>query len=87
MKPEAQPRRRQDSQRDKDALVRTTPKGDWPTRHPRTKAAPACLLTRARSNTPTTSENIPAALCGASLEAWCGISMARLSGVSVNRPS
>lgn len=87
MKPEAQPRHRQDSQRDKDALGRTTPKGDLPARHPRTKAAPACLLTQARSNTPTTSENIPAALFGASLEAWCGISMARLSGVSVNRPS
>ena len=28
MKPEAQPRHRQDSQRDKDALGRTAPKGD-----------------------------------------------------------
>jgi hypothetical protein len=64
MKPEAQPRHRQDSQQHKDALGRTAPKG--------AVADSASLLdsftcppTEAdQANTPTMGENAPTAPCG-----------------------
>jgi len=65
MKPEAQPRHRQDSQRDKDALGRTTPKGDGAgsaSPHEGFSGSPADA---GQVNHPTTDENAPAAPCGA----------------------
>ena len=87
MKHEAQPRPRQDSQRDKDALGRFAPKGDW-----LGSASPLHSFTGShpdagKTNNPTTGENVPAAPCGAMFEAWCGSSIARPGVVSVNRPS
>ncbi len=87
MKPEAQPRHRQDSQRDKDALGRTTPKGDGADsafQHDSFSGPPADT---GQVNHTTTRENAPAASCGAGLEAWRGGSIAMPGGFSVNRPS
>ena len=87
MKPEAQPRHRQDSQRDKDALGRTAPKegvADSTSPH---EGRTGMLADAGQVKHPTTDENAPAAPCGARLEAWRGISMTSLSGASVNRPS
>jgi hypothetical protein len=69
IKPEAQPRHRQDSQPDKDALGRSAPKGDWPG-----SASPLHSFTGSRPdagkrNAPATGKNAPAASCGAVLEA------------------
>ncbi|RNT50169.1 hypothetical protein B9473_000300 [Klebsiella quasipneumoniae subsp. quasipneumoniae] len=58
-----------------------------PTRHPRRTASSACPSMRARSTTSKECANDPAASCGGMLEAWCGSSIARLGGVSVNRRS
>ena len=87
MKPEAQPRHRQDSQRDKDALGRTAPKGDGAGSASSHEGFPGALPDAGQVNHPTTGENAPAAPCGADLEAWCGNSMAVPGGLSVNRPS
>ena len=72
MKPEAQPRPRQDSQQHKDALGRTTPirKETWPARHPRKKVSAARLLTQERPF-PTTSRNMPLPMQAAMLTARC----------------
>ena len=80
MKPEAQPRHRQDSQRDKDALGRTAPKGDGAgSAYPHEGFAGA-LADAGQVNNPTTGENAPAAPSGAGLEAWCGSSIAMPGG-------
>jgi len=84
MKPEAQPRHRQDSQRDKDALGRTAPKGDRADSASPPEGFPGTLPDAGQVNRPTTSENAPAAPCSASLEAWRGSSIAMPGGLSVN---
>jgi len=83
MKPEAQPRHRQDSQQHKDALGRTAPQGDGAgsaSPHEGCAGSP----TNAGQAPPTTGENAPAAPCGAGLEAWRGNSMAMPGGDDVN---
>lgn len=87
MKPEAQPRPRQDSQQHKDALGRTAPKGDRADSASPHEGCTGSLPDAGQVNAPMTGENAPAAPCGASLEAWCGSSMAMPGGMSVNRPS
>ncbi|KGC35508.1 hypothetical protein DO64_4657 [Burkholderia pseudomallei] len=87
MKPEAQPRHRQDSQQHKDALGRNASKGDRAGSacpHEGRTGSPADV---GQVNHPTTGENAPAASCGAGLEAWRGSSIAMPGGLSVNRPS
>lgn len=86
MKPEAQPRHRQDSQRDKDALGRTAPKGDVAgsvSPHEGCSGSPADA---GQVNHPTTDESAPAAPCGAGLEAWRGSPIA-MPGGFVHEPS
>ncbi len=51
MKPEAQPRHRQDHNNTRTPWAEPHRKGDRPARHPRTKARLARLLTRAKSTT------------------------------------
>jgi hypothetical protein len=89
MKPEAQPRHRQDSQQHKDALGRTTPnsKGDRADSASPPEGCSGSPSDAGQVNTPTTGENAPAAPCGAALEAWRGSSMAMSGGMPVNRPS
>ena len=87
MKPEAQPRPRQDSQRDKDALGRSAPKGVMAD-----SASPREVFTDSfpdagQGNIPTTGENAPAPPCGAAIVVWCGSSIAMPGFVSVNHPS
>src|SRR3546814_6432417 len=76
MKPGAQPRPRQDSQRDKDALGRTAPKGDRANSASPPEGFSGSPADAGQVNHPTTSENVPAAPCGAGLEAWRGSSIA-----------
>ena len=87
MKPEAQPRHRQDSQQHKDALGRTAPKEDRADSASPLEGCTGSLPDAGQVNTPTTGENVPAAPCGAGFEAWRGSSMAMPGGMSVNRPS
>jgi hypothetical protein len=87
MKPKAQPRHRQDSQPDKDALGRSAPKGDRASSVSPHEGCTGSLPDAGQVNTPTIGENAPAAPCGASLEAWRGSSIAMPGGRSVNRPS
>ncbi len=89
MKPEAQPRPCQDSQPDKDALGRTTPKpkGDMADSASPPEGCTGSPTDADQVNHQTTGENAPAAPCGAGLEAWRGSSMAMPGGLSVNRPS
>ena len=68
MKPEAQPRHRQDSQRDKDALGRTAPKGDRACSASPLEGFSGSPADAGQVNTPMTGENAPAAPCGAGLE-------------------
>jgi len=75
MKPEAQPRPRQDAQQPKDAWADPRRKEPWPTRHPRMAAVPACALTRETTRPSTTSENAPAVARGDAFEAWRGCSI------------
>ncbi|MFU7416679.1 hypothetical protein ACM73V_21785 [Pseudomonas aeruginosa] len=81
MKPEAQPRHRQDSQRDKDALGRTFPKGGMVGSASPHEGCSGMLAGAGQVKHPTTGENVPAALCGASLEVWRGSFIAMPSGV------
>lgn len=87
MKPEAQPRHRQDSQQHKDALGRIAPNGDRAGSAFPHEGSTGSPTDAGQVNHPTTSENAPAALCGAGLEAWRGSSIAVPGGMSVNRPS
>mmetsp|Transcript_42307 Transcript_42307/g.99222 ORF Transcript_42307/g.99222 Transcript_42307/m.99222 type:complete len:88 (+) Transcript_42307:725-988(+) len=87
MKPEAQPRHRQDSQQHKDALGRTAPNGGRAGSASPHKGCTGSPTDAGQVNHPTTSENAPAAPSGAGLEAWRGSSIARPGGLSVNRPS
>lgn len=87
MKPEAQPRPRQDSQQHKDALGRTVSKGDRADSASPHFGCTGSLPDAGQVNTPTTGENAPAAPCGASLEAWRGSSIAMPGVMFVNRPS
>ena len=87
MKPEAQPRPRQDSQRDKDALGRTAPKGDGADSASPPEGFSGSPADAGQVKHPMTGENAPAAPCGAGLEAWRGSSIAMPGGLSVNRPS
>lgn len=87
MKHEAQPRHRQDSQRDKDALGRTAPKGDEAGSASPHESFTGALPDAGQVNPPTTGENSPAAPCGAGLEAVCGSSIAMPGGLSVNHSS
>lgn len=85
MKPEAQPRARQDSQRDKDALGRTAPKGDPADSASPHEGCPGSPTDVGKVNHPTTGEKAPAAPSGTGLEAWRESSIAMLGGMSVNR--
>ena len=87
MKPEAQPRPRQDSQRDKDALGRSAPKGVMADSAYPHEGFTDSFPDAGQVNAPTTDEKAPAAPCDADLEAWRGSFIARSSGVSVNHPS
>jgi len=87
MKPEAQPRHRQDSQQHKDALGRTASKGDRADSASPHEGCTGSPTDAGQVNHPTTSENAPAAPWGAGLEAWRGSSIAMPGGMSVNRPS
>jgi len=87
MKPEAQPCPRQDSQQAKDALGRTAPKGDMAGSASPHGGFGGAFPDAGQVKLPTTGDNVPTSLSGAGLEAWCGNSMARLGGASVNRPS
>ncbi|HIE1533678.1 TPA: hypothetical protein ACXJTR_006340, partial [Pseudomonas aeruginosa] len=69
MKPEAQPCHRQDSQRDKDALGRTAPKGDGAGSASPLEGFSGSPTDAGQVNHPTTGQNAPAAPCGAGLEA------------------
>lgn len=69
MKPEAQPRPRQDSQRDKDALGRTAPKGDGANSASPHEGCTGSLPDTGQVKSPTAGGNAPAAPFGASLEA------------------
>jgi hypothetical protein len=84
MKPEAQPRHRQDSQRDKDALGRTAPKGDGAGSASPHEGCTGSPADAGQVNPPTTRENAPAAPCGAGLEAWRGSSIAMPERHTVN---
>ena len=84
MKPEAQPRHRQDSQRDKDALGRTAPKGDRANSASPHEDCSGSPTDAGQVNHPTTGENAPAAPCGAGLEAWRGSSIAMPERHTVN---
>ena len=86
MKPEAQPRHRQDSQQHKDALGRTAPKGDAADSASLHEGCTGSLTDAGQVNHPTTGEKAPAAPSGTGLEAWRGSSMAMPGGMSVNRP-
>ena len=83
MKPEAQPRPRQDLQQSKDALGRTAPKGDVAGSASPHQGCTGALADAGHVNHPTTGENAPAVPCGASLEAWRGSSIAMPCGLSV----
>ena len=87
MKPEAQPRPRQDSQRDKDALGRTAPKGDGADSASPPEGFSGSPADAGQVSPATTGENASATSCGAGLEAWRGSSIAMPGGLSVNRPS
>jgi len=87
MKPEAQPCHRQDSQRDKDALGRTAPKGDGADSASPPEGFSSSLTDAGQVNHQMKGEKAPAAPCGAGLEAWRGSSIAMPGGLSVNRPS
>lgn len=87
MKPEAQPRPRQDSQRDKEALGRTAPKEDRAGSASPPEGFSGSPADAGQVNHPTTGESAPAAPCGAGFEAWCGSSIAMPGGMFVNRPS
>lgn len=87
MKHEAQPRHRQDSQRDRDALGRTAPKGDEAGSASPHEGFTGALPDAGKVDPPTTSKNAPAAPFGAGLEAWRGSSIGMPGGVSVNHPS
>ena len=87
MKPEAQPRPRQDSQRDKDALGRSAPKGVMADSAYPHEGFTDSFPDAGQVNAPTTDEKAPAAPCGVGLEAWRGSPIARPGGVSVNHPS
>ena len=89
MKPEAQPRPRQDSQQHKDVLGRTTPhpKGDRADSASPPEGCTGSPADAGQVNHPTTGENAPAAPCGAGLKAWRGNSIAMPGGMPVNRPS
>ncbi|RUB13488.1 hypothetical protein IPC137_06995 [Pseudomonas aeruginosa] len=75
---------RQDSQRDKDALGRTAPKGDGADSASPPEGFAGSPADAGQVNHPTTGENAPAAPCGAALEAWRGSSIAMPGGLSVN---
>ncbi len=85
MKPEAQPRHRQDSQQHKDALGRTAPKGGMAGSASPHEGFPGTPPDAGQVKRPTTGENAPAAPCGAGLEAWRGSSIA--TGRVVREPS
>jgi hypothetical protein len=68
MKPEAQPRHRQDSQRDKDALGRTAPKGVMASSASPHEGFNGSFPDAGQADSPTTDENAPAAPCGAGIE-------------------
>ena len=87
MKPEAQPRHRQDSRQDKDALGRTAPNGDRADSASPHEGCTGSPADAGQVNPSTTGENASAAPCGASLEAWRGNSIAMPGVLSVNRPS
>ncbi len=87
MRPEAQPRHRQDSRQAKDAQGRTSPQGDGAD-----SASPRDGFTdmqpdAGKANTPTTGENALAAAYGNRFGAWTGSAMAWPCGMSVARPS
>ena len=82
----AKPCPRQDSRQAKDAGGELARMERWSTRHPRKKAAPACALMPARSGPERLAGTLPAP-DGKRVEAWRGVFIARLCGVSVNRPS
>jgi hypothetical protein len=69
MKPEAQPRHRQDSQQHKDALGRTAPKGGWPGLASPLRGVTGSRPDADKADTPTRNESAPAKPCGAVLEA------------------
>lgn len=85
MKPEAQPRHRQDSQQHKDALGRTAPKGSWPDSASPHKGCSGSLTDAGQVTNPTTGDNAPAAICGVGPEVWRGNSMAMLDAVMGRR--
>ena len=87
MKPEAQPCHRQDSQRDKDALDRTAPKGAMASSASPQEGFIGSFPDAGQVNLPMTGENASAALCGAGMDTWRGSSIARPDIVSVNHPS
>lgn len=84
MKPEAQPRPRQDSQQHKDALGRTAPKGDGADLASPPEGFPGSPADAGQVKHPMKDENAPAAPCGTGLEGWRGSSMAMPVGDDVN---
>lgn len=84
MKPEAQPRPRQNSRQDKDALGRTASNGDRAGSASPHEGCADSPADASQVNPPTTSENAPASLSGASLEAWRGSSIAMPGVLSVS---
>ena len=87
MKPEAQPRPRQDSQRDKDALGQSAPKGVMAGSASPHDGFTGSFPDAGQVKLPMTGENASAALCGAGMDTWRGSSIARPGVVSVNHPS
>ncbi|KAG0939234.1 hypothetical protein G6F31_015329 [Rhizopus arrhizus] len=87
MKPEAQPRHRQDSQQHKDALGRTAPQGDVAGSASPHEDCSGSPTDAGQVNHPMTGKNASAATCGAGLVAWHRNSIAMLGGLSVNSPS
>src|SRR3546814_12526866 len=87
MKPEAQPRPRQDSQRDKDALGRTAPKEDGAGSASPPEGFSGSPADAGQVNHPTTGARTPAAPCGAGFGAWRGSLIAMTGGMAWNRPS
>ncbi len=87
MKPEAQPRHRQDSQQHKDALGRTAPKGDRAGSAFPHEGFTGSLPDAGQVNLSMTGENASAALCDVGMDTWRGSSIARPGVVSVNHPS
>ena len=87
MKPEAQPRHRQDSQQDKDALGRSAPKGVMAGSASPHEGCTGSLPDAGQVNLSMTGENASAALCSPGMDTWRGSSIAMPGFVSVNHPS